>query len=163
MAVVAVLRDAVGAPIGFKPVQFLAKTRLGTLDFGSRPTLADGRVKLTIKDRRYGSYPMQVVFQGDEEYAPATFDIMVDFAPRPSPSLPKAGVLITPYATAPIAVPFLAFYGLMWAAFLYAFGYLIFWKMPRAARNNEALAMQHSAAVRQRPETKFGTQLRDTQ
>ncbi len=163
VAVVASLLDATGAPIAFKPVQFLAKTRLGTLDFGSRPTLADGSAKLTIKDRRYGSYPMQVVFQGDEEYAPATFDIMVNFAPRPSPSLPQTGVLITPYATAPITVPFLAFYGTMWAAFLYAFVYLILWKIPRAAHTHGPAAVQRSVVGPERSEPKFGTQLRNTQ
>jgi len=137
VAVTATLRDSTGAPISFKPVEFSAKTRLGTLAFGSRPTLADGKAQLVIKDRRYGTYPVQVVFRGDEEYAPATFDVPVNFGVRPAPSLPRAGVLITPYATPYIAAPFLLFYGAMWVAFLYAFGYLILWKMrkfsPQAA------------------------------
>jgi Ni/Fe-hydrogenase subunit HybB-like protein len=161
VVVVATLRDSTGAPIAFKPVEFFSKTRLGTLDFGSRPTLADGRAKLTIKDRRYGSYPVQVVFAGDDQYAPASFDIMVDVAPRPAPSLPKAGVLITPYATAPITVPFLAFYGIMWAAFLYAFVYLILWKMPRAARSGEPGAVPHTN-LRQSSQANFRTQVRNT-
>jgi Ni/Fe-hydrogenase subunit HybB-like protein len=131
VAVTATLRDASGAPISFKPVEFSAKTGLGTLAFGSRPTLADGKAHLVIKDQRYGTYPVQVVFRGDEEYAPATFDVAVDFGARPAPSLPRAGVLITPYATPYIAVPFLLFYGTMWVAFIYAFGYLIWWKMRR--------------------------------
>jgi len=129
VAVTATLRDSSGAPISFKPVEFSAKTGLGTLAFGSRPTLADGKAQLVIKDRRYGTYPVQVVFRGDEEYAPATFDVTVDFGVRPAPSLPRAGVLITPYATPYIAAPFLLFYGAMWVAFIYAFGYLILWKM----------------------------------
>jgi hypothetical protein len=129
VAVTATLRDSSGAPISFKPVEFSAKTGLGTLAFGSRPTLADGKAQLVIKDRRYGTYPVQVVFRGDEEYAPATFDVAVDFGARPAPSLPRVGVLITPYATPYIAVPFLLFYGAMWVAFIYAFGYLILWKM----------------------------------
>jgi Ni/Fe-hydrogenase subunit HybB-like protein len=131
VAVTATLRDSSGAPISFKPVEFSAKTGLGTLAFGSRPTLADGKAHLVIKDQRYGTYPVQVVFRGDEEYAPATFDVAVDFGARPAPSLPRAGVLITPYATPYIAVPFLLFYGTMWVAFIYAFGYLIWWKMRR--------------------------------
>jgi Ni/Fe-hydrogenase subunit HybB-like protein len=135
VAVVATLRDSSGAPISFKPLEFSAKTRLGTLAFGSRPTLADGKAQLMIKDRRYGSYPVQVVFRGDEEYAPASFDVIVDFGARPSPSLPKTGVLITPYATPTIAVPFLVFYGTMWVAFIYAFGYLILWKMRQVPRH----------------------------
>ncbi len=131
IAVTAVLRDATGAPLSFKPVEFMAKTGLGTLDFGSRPTMADGKAQLVMKDRRYGTYPVQVVFHGDEEYAPATFDVTVNFGDRPSPSLPQVGVLITPYATPSIAAPFLLFYGTMWAAFISAFGYLILWKMRR--------------------------------
>jgi hypothetical protein len=136
VAVTATLRDSTGAPISFKPVEFSAKTGLGTLAFGSRPTLADGKAQLVIKDHRYGTYPVQAVFRGDEEYAPATFDVNVDFGARPAPVLPKIGVLISPYATPTIAVPFLVFYGTMWVAFIYAFGYLILWKMrgfPRAA------------------------------
>ena len=134
VAVTATLRDSSGAPISFKPVEFSAKTGLGTLSFGSRPTLADGKAQLVIKDRRYGTYPVQVVFRGDEEYAPATFDVNVDFGARPSPSLPTVGVLITPYATPYIAAPFLLFYGAMWVAFIYAFGYLILWKMRRLSQ-----------------------------
>ena len=133
VAVTATLRGSSGEPISFKPLEFSTKTGLGTLAFGSRPTLADGKAQLIIKDRRYGSYPIQVVFHGDEQYAPATFDINVDFGARPSPALPRTGVLITPYATPPIAVPFLLFYGTMWAAFIYAFGYLIWWKMRKFA------------------------------
>ena len=134
VAVTATLRDSSGAPISFKPVEFSTKTLLGTLAFGSRPTLADGKAQLVIKDHRYGTYPVQIVFRGDEEYAPATFDVNVDFGARSAPSLPRVGVLITPYATPYIAVPFLLFYGAMWVAFIYAFGYLILWKMRRLSQ-----------------------------
>jgi hypothetical protein len=149
VAVTATLRDSSGAPVSFKPVEFSAKTGLGTLAFGSRPTLADGKAQLVIRDRRYGSYPVQVVFRGDDEYAPATFDVTVDFGARPAPSLPRAGVLITPYATPTIAVPFLLFYGTMWVAFAYAFGYLILWKMRRLSRDADFAPIRTAPAATQ--------------
>jgi molybdopterin-containing oxidoreductase family membrane subunit len=137
IAVTATLHDASGAPISFKPMEFSLQTEFGVLPFGSRPTMADGKAQLVIKDRRYGSYPVQVAFHGDEEYAPANFNIAVDFGARPSPTLPEAGMLITPYATSPIAVPFLTFYGTMWVAFVYTFGYLIVWKMRNSSRDTK--------------------------
>ncbi len=158
VAVIANLRDASGLPISFKPLEFSAKMGLGTLALGSRPTLADGKAQLIVKDRRYGSYPVQVVFRGDEEYAPATFDITVDFGARPAPSLPKTGVLITPYATPPIALPFVLFYGTMWAAFVYAFGYLILWKMRRSPRPAGIAPMQASVNPPQTPNPDKGPQ-----
>ncbi|HEY6970348.1 MAG TPA: NrfD/PsrC family molybdoenzyme membrane anchor subunit [Candidatus Angelobacter sp.] len=142
IAVTATLRDASGAPITFKPVEFSLQTAFGVVDFGSRPTMADGRAQLVIKDHRYGSYPVQVAFHGDDEYAAANFNIKVDFGARPSPALPEAGMLIAPYATPHIAVPFLVFYGTMWVAFVYTFGYLILWKMRRPA---EAAAIAQTA------------------
>lgn len=146
VAVMATLRDSSGAPISFKPVEFAAKTEFGTLAFGSRPTLADGKVQLIIKDHRYGAYPVQVIFHGDEDYAPASFNLNVDFGERPAAMLPQTGVLITPYATPSIAVPFLLFYGTMWVAFVYTFGYLILWKMRRPSpAGNVAAATQASA------------------
>jgi Ni/Fe-hydrogenase subunit HybB-like protein len=149
VAVTAILRDSSGVPISFKPVDFSVKTGLGSLAFGSRPTLADGKAQLVIKDRRYGTYPVQVVFRGDEEYAPATFDVAVDFGARPAPSLPRVGVLITPYATPPIAVPFLLFYGTMWVAFVYAFGYLILWKMRPSSQGSELAQIKTAPAAPQ--------------
>jgi hypothetical protein len=59
------------------------------------------------------------------------------------------GVLITPYATSPIAAPFLLFYGTMWAAFIYAFGYLIVWKMPKVAGGAESGGERPHAGGRQ--------------
>jgi hypothetical protein len=147
VAVTATLRDSTGAPISFKPVEFSAKTPLGTLAFGSRPTLADGKAQLVIKDRRYGTYPVQAVFRGDDEYAPATFNVSVDFGARPAPSLPTAGVLITPYATPYIAVPFLLFYGAMWVAFLYAFGYLILFKMRKLSQKSAVARIRTAPAA----------------
>jgi molybdopterin-containing oxidoreductase family membrane subunit len=147
VAVIATLRDASGAPISFKPVEFSVKTGLGNLSFGSRPTLADGKAQLIIKDRRYGSYPVQVAFRGDEEYAPANFNITVDFGARPAPSLPQTGVLITPFATPSITLPFLAFYGTMWVAFVYTFGYLILWKMRRGSQNAEPASIKTPSAA----------------
>jgi Ni/Fe-hydrogenase subunit HybB-like protein len=137
VAVVAALNDSNGAPISFKPLEFSAKTAFGSLAFGSRPTLADGKAQLVIQDRRYGSYPLHVVFPGDAEYAATSFDLNVNFGPRPLPALPQAGVLITPYATPPIAMSFLFFYGTMWVVFAYVFGYLILWKMRKAASSAE--------------------------
>jgi Ni/Fe-hydrogenase subunit HybB-like protein len=146
VAVIATLRDSSGAPIAFKPVAFSVKTGFGNLEFGSRPTLADGKAQLIIKDRRYGTYPVQVVFHGDEEYAPANFNISVDFGARPSPALPNTGVLITPYATPSIAVPFLVFYGTMWVAFVYTFGYLILWRMRRVSPDPEPAPVKAPSA-----------------
>ena len=133
IAVTATLRDASGAPIAFQPVDFSLKTLLGTLSYGSRPTLGTGQVRLVIRDRRSGVFPLQVRFKGDDLHAPAEALVDVNFGARPKPALPKLAVLITPYATPAIQIPFLVFYGAMWVVFIYAFGYLVLWKMrPRA-------------------------------
>ncbi len=58
----------------------------------------------------------------------------MDFGARPVPALPKAGVLIAPYATPSIGLPFVLFYGSMWVVYAYAFGYLILWRMRRPSR-----------------------------
>lgn len=129
VAIVATLHDPGGAPIGFKPLEFSLDSGFGTLSFGNRPTMADGRAQLTVRDRRYGSYPVKVSFRGDDEYAATSFQVRVNFGERPAPALPNVGVLITPYATSPVTVPFVLFYGAMWVVFAYVFGYLILWKM----------------------------------
>jgi len=67
----------------------------------------------------------------------------VDFGPCPAPALPASGVLITPYATAPITLAFVFFYGTMWVVFFYAFGYLLVWRMRRAGEGGEGLGPQH--------------------
>lgn len=140
VALVASLKDGSGAPISFKPVEFSLRASFGTISYGSRPTLGDGKAQLIIKDRRYGTYPLEISFAGDNDLAPAHLQVPVDFGPRPAVSLPQAGMLITPYATSAIAAPFFLFYGSMWVAFLYAFGFLIVWKMRRPAVKEQGAA-----------------------
>jgi len=127
------LGDQAGAALQFKVVNFSIKTLFGRLDLGSWPTMTDGKAKLTIADHRHGNYPVTADFQGDDQSQSARVEALVDFGPRPAPALPEAGVLITPYATAGIGLPFLIFYGGMWVVFAYAFGYLILWRMRREA------------------------------
>lgn len=132
LQLIASLHGPAGEPIAFKPVDFSLKTTFGSLSLGSRPTLANGEAQFIIRDRRYGQYPLTVSFRGDDEYAPVRHEFTVAFAPRPGPALPAAGVLITPYATPAVGVPFVVFYGLMWVVFVYAFVYLVLYKMRRA-------------------------------
>jgi len=138
--VLATMRDASGAPISFKPMDFALRTSFGTLSFGSRPTNDQGQAKLMVRDRRLGEYPLLAGFRGDNEYAAVQQQIRVNFGARPAPALPRVGVLITPYATPAIGVPFLFFYGLMWVVFAYAFGYLILYRMRRAGKTSEPRA-----------------------
>ena len=140
IAIIAALHDSTGAPIAFKAVELSAKTMFGSVAFGSRPTLANGEAQFVTRDHRYGSYVVHVAFPGDSEYASTSYDMNVDFGPRPAPALPHAGVLITPYPTPPIAVSFLLFYGTMWVVFAYVFGNLILRKM----RNASASVPAHS-------------------
>lgn len=132
IAVNAFLRQDSGAPIAFQAVQFILRSSLGALSYGSRPTNDQGKAQLVIRDRRYGKYPVEIVYPGDDDHAPSRAQIFVDFGPRPNPSLPAQGILISPHASAAIGIPFLVFYGLMWVVFSYAFGYLILWRMRRA-------------------------------
>ena len=132
IAVTATLVDDKGLPLAFQPVSFSLKTSFGLLPYGNRPTNEEGKARLVIRDRRYGQYPIQVVYAGGDAFAETRSQIPVDFGSRPSPALPKEGVLITPYATAAIGLPFLFFYGMMWVVFFYAFGYLILWRMRRS-------------------------------
>jgi hypothetical protein len=142
----ATLRSPNGVPLSFKPLEFSLKTAFGALMLGSRPTMEDGRAKLVVKDRRFGTYPVILKFAGDKEYSPISYAAMVDFQARPVPSLPNAGVLITPYASPAIALPFLFFYGLMWVVFAYAFGYLIVYRLRRAATLKNPGAAHHRPA-----------------
>jgi len=130
--VTAGLRDQSGAPISFKAVEFALRTSFGTLSFGSRPTNDQGQATLVIRDHRLGFYPVVASFRGDDDFAAVHQETAVDFGLRPAQALPRVGVLITPYATPAIGVPFLFFYGLMWVVFVYAFGYLILYRMRRA-------------------------------
>lgn len=147
VAVVAALRDPGGTPISFKPVEFSTRTAFGSMTFGSRPTLADGKAQFVIQDHRYGIYPVHITFAGDADYAPASFDVVVDSASRPLPALPQAGVLINPYATPSVAMPFLIFYGTMWVVFAYVLGYLILWKMRAAASQAAPAQNRYSVAA----------------
>ena len=70
-----------------------------------------------MQDRRYGKYPVEATYDGGDQFAAAHAVTTVDFGPLPEISLPSEGVLITPYPTASIAVPFLIFYGTMWVDF----------------------------------------------
>jgi len=138
LAVTAILQDADGTPLAFRPVEFSFQTLFGWLSLGRRPTNAEGKAKLVISDRRYGNGPIRVSYGGDEATGPTAAEILVDFGPRPAPSLPAEGVLITPYATPAIALPFVLFYGFMWVMFLYTFGYLILWRLRRATASGAA-------------------------
>jgi len=143
IAITATLRDAAGNPVSFQPVEFSLKTLLGTLSYGTRPTLGTGQVKIVLRDRRRGVYPLRVEYKGDDSHAPAEAILNVNFGERPKPALPKLAVLITPYATPQIELPFVLFYGIMWIAFIYAFGYLVLWKM-RLSSASEVAAAAHT-------------------
>ena len=140
IAVTARLQDDRGAPLAFQPVSFSLNTSFGTLRYGNRPTDDKGTAQLLIRERRYGRYPVQVTYQGEGTLAPSRGEVLMDFGVRPAPSLPKDSVLISPYPTAAIGLPFLFFYGLMWVVFAYAFGYLVLYRMRRAASGKEPRA-----------------------
>ena len=53
----------------------------------------------------------------------------MDFGPCPAQALPANGVLITPYASAPITLAAILYFGTLWGIFFYAFGYLYFWRI----------------------------------
>ena len=130
--VTATLLDEKGAPLPYQAVGFGLETSFGTvLQFGKAPTDDQGKAHLTLRDRRCGVYPFQAVFGGDDSLKTSYAIAKVDFGACPAPALPSAGVLITPYATAPITLSFLFFYGTMWVAFCYAFGYLVLWRIRR--------------------------------
>jgi Ni/Fe-hydrogenase subunit HybB-like protein len=130
-SVKATLKDAKGAPVAFQPVSFSLQTSFGFVQYGSRPTNEQGKAELIIHDRRFGRYPVLVAYGGNDAFADAHAQILVDFGFRPAPALPRAGVLIAPYATPAIGLPFVIFYGIMWVVYCYAFGYLILWRMRR--------------------------------
>ncbi len=136
LTVTATLREANGAPISFQPVDFSLRTSFGKVKFGNRPTGPTGQAKLVINERRYGKYPVEVAYAGNDDRGASHREVLVDFGPRPAPALPSEGVLIAPYPTAGIGLPFLFFYGIMWVVYGYAFGYLVLWRMRRATRNH---------------------------
>jgi len=133
----ATLKDASGSPMAMQPVSFSLRTSFGLVQYGSRPTNEEGKAELIVRDHRYGKYPLLVAYGGDDSFDATRAETSVDFGPRPAPALPTAGVLIAPYATAAIGLPFVMFYGFMWVVFIYAFGYLILWRMRRAGRDQQ--------------------------
>ena len=81
-------------------------------------------------------------YEGGDKFAAAHATANVDFGVRPAPSLPSQGVLITPYATAWIGIPFLMFFGMIWSVFLYVGVYLLFIRLPQVRK--EQLIEQRS-------------------
>ncbi|MEW6208966.1 MAG: NrfD/PsrC family molybdoenzyme membrane anchor subunit [Acidobacteriota bacterium] len=130
VTVVATLSDADGMPVPDMPVQLEMKMLFGKLDFGIFPTNEEGKAILMLRDKRYGAYPVRGVFEGDNTYGASEVVTDVDFGPRPAPSLPSEGVLISPDASLSVLIPFLIFYGSCWVVFLYA-GYIAVWRMRR--------------------------------
>ncbi|OFV96480.1 MAG: hypothetical protein A3H28_08970 [Acidobacteria bacterium RIFCSPLOWO2_02_FULL_61_28] len=145
LAITAKLRDTNGVPLSYQAVGFALETSFGTLlQFSKVPTDSEGRARLVLRDRRCGTYPFQATFGGDQQTLRKSYALAkVDFGPCPAPALPASGVLITPYATAPITLAFVFFYGTMWVVFFYAFGYLLVWRMRREGRGGEGLGPQH--------------------
>ncbi len=132
----ATLLDAKGQPLPYQVVGLSLKTSFGKLDYGNRPTNAEGKAQFSLQDQRYGPYVVEGTYGGGTEFAAAHAVTSVDFGPRPEPALPSEGVLIAPYPTAAIALPFLFFYGTMWIVFFYV-GYLMIWRM-RQIREHQA-------------------------
>ena len=115
------LQDAERAPLAFKPVTFSGKTYFGNLLLGVRPTGADGVAHLKISDKHMGPYTVTAEFSGDQQLAPSSGSADVIASPRPEPSLPQEGMLIDPYPTFWITMPFVLFFGTMWGVFAYVF------------------------------------------
>jgi hypothetical protein len=132
--ITATLLDAKGQPLAYQVVGLSLKTSFGKLDYGSRPTNAEGKAQFSLQDRRYGQYPVEGTYDGGAQFAAAHAVTSVDFGPRPEPSLPSQGVLITPYATAWIGLPFLGFFGLVWLVFIYIGVYLLWFRLPQVRK-----------------------------
>jgi Ni/Fe-hydrogenase subunit HybB-like protein len=146
VAITATLRDSKGQPMAYQVVGLTLKTSFGKLDFGSRPTNAEGKAKFTIQDRRVGQYTVDGNYEGGDKFAAAHATANVDFGPRPEPALPSQGVLITPYATAWIGIPFLLFFGMIWSVFLYVGVYLLFIRLPQIRKAQAKVLQQVSHA-----------------
>jgi hypothetical protein len=132
--ITATLLGAKGQPLAYQVVGLTLKTSFGKLDYGSRPTNTEGKAEFSLQDRRYGQYPVEGTYDGGDEFAAAHAVTPVDFGPRPEPSLPSQGVLITPYATAWIGLPFLGFFGLVWLVFIYIGVYLLWFRLPQVRK-----------------------------
>lgn len=138
LAITAKLRDDKGAPLAFQVVGFALETSFGTLlQFSKVPTDAEGRAKLVLRDHRCGTYPFQAAYAGNQAVQGSYALAKVDFGPCPAPALPAEAVLITPYATAPITLVLVFFFGTMWGVFFYAFGYLFVWQIRRSGKAGE--------------------------
>ncbi len=133
--VTAKLLDAKGQPLAYQVVALSLRTSFGKLDYGSRPTNAEGKAQFPLQDRRHGIYPVEAAYDGGDQFAAAHAVTSVDFGPRPAISLPSEGVLIAPYITAWVGLPFFAFFGLTWLAFFYFGGYVLFWGLPRIRKH----------------------------
>lgn len=145
VAIIAKLRDDKGDPLTYQPVGFALETRFGTLlEFGKVATDDAGRAKLVLRDRRCGTYPFQAVYGGNQAFKVSYAQVKVDFGPCPAPTLPAGGVLITPYATAPITLASICYFGTIWGVFFYAFGYLYFWRLRRAGEAEGDFRLQES-------------------
>ncbi len=127
--VTATLLDDKGQPLPYQVVGLSLKTSFGKLNYGNRPTNGEGKAQFSMQDRRYGQYQVEGAYDGGDKFAAAHASVTVDFGARPAASLPSEGVLITPYPTVAIALPFLFFYGLMWVIFFYV-GYQMIWRLP---------------------------------
>lgn len=136
LTITATLADTTGKPIADVPVRFEMKMLFGTLKLGLFPTDEKGKAALVLRDKRFGVYRVRTIFGGNDIYEPNEVDAEVDFGPRTEPSLPQEGILIAPYPTFFIAFPFLLFYGSCWLVFLYAFGWLVLWKMRRSKQTD---------------------------
>lgn len=131
MVITATLLGAKNEPVPYQVVGLSLKTSFGKLDYGVRPTNAEGKAQFALDDRRYGQYAVEANYAGGDQFAAAHAAANVDFGARPAPALPTHGVLITPYATAAIGVPFLVFFGATWVAFLYIGVYLLWIRLPQ--------------------------------
>jgi Ni/Fe-hydrogenase subunit HybB-like protein len=146
LQITATLSDSKGQPIPWQVIGLSLKTSFGELNFGNRPTNPQGKAQFVINDRRYGQYPVEAKYSGGEDYAAAHVVASVDFGRRPPPSLPSEGVLIDPYSTPIIGIPFTAFFGYAWFVFFYVGVYLLFWKLPRVRRRNSEKAPAKATA-----------------
>jgi hypothetical protein len=148
--IAAQLRDPKGAPIAFRPVAFALKTLFGSIDYGARPTDDEGKVELTISDRRRGSYRVLASYAGDGQ--PVRSETLVDFGARPRPGLPSTGVLVGPGFSPEIGLPFICFYGGMWCVFAYCLGYITVYRLRQAQRSIAAPAVPVPDNASVRPE-----------
>jgi Ni/Fe-hydrogenase subunit HybB-like protein len=133
--VTATLLGAKGQPLAYQVVALSLRTSFGKLDYGSRPTNAEGKAQFPVQDRRHGQYPVEGSYDGGAQFAAAHAVTSVDFGPRPEISLPPEGVLIAPNGTAWVAVPFWVFFGITWLAFLYFGCYVLFWRLPQIRKH----------------------------